>query len=140
LEDDNLKRQLYGKRICVTGAAGSIGSEIVRQVMHYRPEIVILIDQAESALFEIDRLIRDQDRQVKVLPFVADINNHARIEAICRAHKPNIVFHAAAYKHVPLMETNPAEAIRCNILGTKTLADLSVQYEVEEFVMISTDK
>ncbi len=140
LEDDNLKRQLYGKRICVTGAAGSIGSEIVRQVMHYRPEIVILIDQAESALFEIDRLIRDQDRQVKVLPFVADINNYARIEAIFRAHKPNIVFHAAAYKHVPLMETNPAEAIRCNILGTKILADLSVQYEVEEFVMISTDK
>lgn len=140
LEDDNLKRQLSGKRICITGAAGSIGSEIVRQIVHYRPEYVILIDQAESPLFEIDRVIRQQASDVRIVPFVADINNASRIEFIFREYRPNIVFHAAAYKHVPMMETNPSEAVRCNILGTKTLADLSVQYDVEEFVMISTDK
>ena len=141
LEDDNIRRQLYGKRICITGAAGSIGSEIVRQILDYKPEAVILIDQAESALFEIDRVIRQRTHPgVSVLPFVADINNYNRIESIFRELKPNIVFHAAAYKHVPLMEKNPSEAIRCNILGTKTLADLSVEYGVDEFVMISTDK
>lgn len=140
LQDDNLTRQLFGKRICITGAAGSIGSEIVRQIIHYRPECVILIDQAESPLFEIDRVIRQLAANVAILPFVADINDPGRIEYIFREYRPNIVFHAAAYKHVPMMETNPSEAVRCNILGTKILADLSVQYQVDEFVMISTDK
>ncbi len=140
LRDDHLHKHLYGKRIFVTGAAGSIGSEIVRQLIQYKPQIVVLIDQAESALFEIDRVVRQYTSTVKILAFVADINNEKRLESIFSEYRPSIVFHAAAYKHVPMMETNPAEAIRCNILGTKTLADLSVRFGVDEFVMISTDK
>jgi FlaA1/EpsC-like NDP-sugar epimerase len=140
LQDDHLHHHLLGKRVLVTGAAGSIGSEIVRQVVQYKPHAVVLVDQAESALFEIDRVLRQQGTITKVLSFVADINNEKRLESIFKEYRPNIVFHAAAYKHVPMMETNPSEAIRCNILGTKTLADLSIRYDVDQFVMISTDK
>lgn len=139
LEDQNIERQLRGKKICITGAAGSIGSEIVRQVAHYMPETLILIDQSESALFEIDRQVR-QNPAIKVIPFIADITNKVRIASIFEDHRPDIVFHAAAYKHVPMMESNPSEAVGCNILGTKILADLSVDFKVEKFVMISTDK
>jgi FlaA1/EpsC-like NDP-sugar epimerase len=139
LEDWNLERELKGKRICITGAAGSIGSEIVRQLAQYLPEQLILIDQAESPLYEIDRQIREQ-YSGKVLTFIADITDETRIRAIFRSHMPNIVFHAAAYKHVPMMESNPKEAVNCNILGTKNVADISVEVNVEKFVMISTDK
>jgi len=140
LEDKNLEQQLRGKRICITGAAGSIGSEIVRQVIQYKPSVLILIDQAESPLFEIDRQVKLMEHEVKVIPFIADITNRARIKSIFEEHKPNLIFHAAAYKHVPMMESNSSEAITCNILGTKALADLAVDYSVEKFVMISTDK
>lgn len=139
IDNKHLERQLQGKIICITGAAGSIGSEIVRQVIHYNPKSLILIDQAESPLYEIDRQLRHQS-QTQILPFIADITNRPRIDALFQEFKPNIVFHAAAYKHVPLMEGNPSEAITCNVLGTKILADLSIIHEVEEFVMISTDK
>jgi FlaA1/EpsC-like NDP-sugar epimerase len=140
LADGNLEQQLQGKRIMITGAAGSIGSEIVRQVFQYKPSMVILVDQAESPLFEIDRQIRLQRFESNVVTYIADITNHDRMDLIFAEHKPNILFHAAAYKHVPLMESNCSEAINCNILGTKKLADLSVDYGVEKFVMISTDK
>jgi FlaA1/EpsC-like NDP-sugar epimerase len=139
LENANIERQLKGKRICITGAAGSIGSEIVRQLLHYAPQSLILIDQAESPLYEIDSYVR-QNSSCQVVPLIADITNQARIESIFQGFKPNIVFHAAAYKHVPMMEGNPSEAIMCNILGTKILADISVETGVEKFVMISTDK
>ena len=140
LDDLNLQKQLFGKRICITGAAGSIGSEIVRQVMQYKPEAVILIDQNESGLFEIDREVKGTENVTAVIPYVADITNKDRIQSIFAENKPSMVFHAAAYKHVPLMERNSSEAIVCNILGTKNLADISVAFEVEKFVMISTDK
>lgn len=140
LEDKNLERQLKGRRICITGAAGSIGSEIVRQVIQYKPSVLLLIDQAESPLFEIDRQVKTMEHDILVAPYVADITNKARIASIFEAHKPDIIFHAAAYKHVPLMESNSSEAITCNILGTKILADLAITYQVEKFVMISTDK
>jgi FlaA1/EpsC-like NDP-sugar epimerase len=140
LEDGNLEAQLSRKKVCITGAAGSIGSELVRQVSLYNPSELILIDQAESDLFEIDREIQKSDPKFSVTSYVADITNETRMRSIFAHHKPHIVFHAAAYKHVPLMEHNPSEAIRCNILGTKILADLSVAFGVLKFVMISTDK
>jgi FlaA1/EpsC-like NDP-sugar epimerase len=140
LDDFNLQKQLFGKRICITGAAGSIGSELVRQVIQYKPEAVILIDQNESGLFEIDREVKSAENVTAIIPYVADITNKDRIQSIFAENKPSLVFHAAAYKHVPMMERNSSEAIVCNILGTKILADLAVQFHVEKFVMISTDK
>jgi FlaA1/EpsC-like NDP-sugar epimerase len=140
LEDRNLETEIKGRKIFITGAAGSIGSELVRQVTYYDPAEIILIDQAESALFEIDRQIRAQNTKFLVVSYVADIRNRERMEAIFADHRPDIIFHAAAYKHVPLMERNPAEAVTCNILGTKILADLAVEFNVKKFVMISTDK
>jgi FlaA1/EpsC-like NDP-sugar epimerase len=140
LEDKNLERQLRGNRICITGAAGSIGSELVRQIVQYNPGSLILIDQAESPLFEIDRQTKLVDHHFQVVSYIADITNSERIRSIFREHTPDIIFHAAAYKHVPMMEGNPSEAITCNILGTKILADLAIEFGVKKFVMISTDK
>ncbi len=140
INSQNVERQLKGKRICITGAAGSIGSELVRQVIRYDPDSIILIDQAESALFEVEREILSIGHRAHVFPYLADITNHSRVASIFEEHKPEIVFHAAAYKHVPMMESNAAEAITCNILGTKILADLSIDFKVRKFVMISTDK
>jgi FlaA1/EpsC-like NDP-sugar epimerase len=139
LNNKAVELDLRGKRVCITGAAGSIGSELVRQVVAYQPERIILIDQAESPLYEIEREIRDNS-SVRVLTYLADITNMVRIDAIFSDNRPEIVFHAAAYKHVPMMEGNPSEAIRCNILGTKYLADLAVKHRISKFVMISTDK
>lgn len=140
LDNPVINREIYGRGICITGAAGSIGSELVRQIMHYRPKFVVLIDQAESPLFEIDREMKALETGINIFSYVADIANRDRIDAILSGHRPAMIFHAAAYKHVPMMENNPSEAILCNILGTKTLADLAVQHKVEKFVMISTDK
>lgn len=140
LSNEHISRELAGKVICVTGAAGSIGREIVFQVLNYQPLKVILIDQNESALYELERELHNHRMGIALFPYLADITNQQRINSIFQDHKPHIVFHAAAYKHVPVMESNPSEAIHCNILGTKTLADLSVTYKVEKFVMISTDK
>lgn len=140
LDRHEVQSDLQGKRVLITGAAGSIGSELVRQVIQYNPESLILIDQAESDLYEIEREIRRKESWSKIVLYLADITNRDRIEAIFAAHKPEVVFHAAAYKHVPMMESNPSEAIVCNVLGTKLLADLSVANHVRKFVMISTDK
>ena len=140
LNIENVERDLKGKRICITGAAGSIGKELVKQVIQYHPECIIAIDQAESGLYELERELITIGTKVKVITFVADITNKDRIGAIFRDQKPELVYHAAAYKHVPMMESNPSEAIACNILGTKILADISVENHVKKFVMISTDK
>jgi FlaA1/EpsC-like NDP-sugar epimerase len=139
LNNASIHQDIKGKRICITGAAGSIGSELVRQVASYGPERIILIDQAESPLYEIEREVKGRFK-VRVIPYLADITNKHRIAGIFEDNKPEIIYHAAAYKHVPLMEGNPSEAIHCNILGTKNLADLAVQFRVRKFVMISTDK
>lgn len=140
LDEDELFAELGHKRICITGAAGSIGSELARQVINYHPKSIILIDQAESPLYEIEKELRGLLPDVKLIVFIADITNEPRIRGILNEFKPEILLHAAAYKHVPMMESNPSEAVITNILGTKLLADLAVEYRIERFVMISTDK
>ncbi|MEL7001130.1 MAG: nucleoside-diphosphate sugar epimerase/dehydratase [Bacteroidota bacterium] len=138
LDNEAINRELLGKRVFITGAAGSIGSELVRQVAKYKPAKITLIDQAESPLYELERELEDVWSSTRI--YVADITDCERIERIFESEKPEVVFHAAAYKHVPLMEANVEEAVKTNVFGTKTLADLSVKYCVERFVMISTDK
>jgi len=140
MDVENIVSELGGKRILVTGAAGSIGSEIVRQVLKCNPEMVILCDQAESPLHEMQLEVGDQFPGMSCKIAIGNIQNHRRMKGIFETYRPQIVFHAAALKHVPMMEDNPSEAILTNVLGTKNLADLSVMYEAEKFVMISTDK
>lgn len=136
----NISKEILNKRVLITGAAGSIGSEIVRQVLIYKPEMVILCDQAESSLHEIQLSIEEQFPNSKIKIFIASIRDFKRMEFPFHTYNPEIVFHAAAYKHVPMMENHPAEAILTNVLGTKNLVDLSILYNVSKFVMISTDK
>ncbi len=140
LDKEDIKKQLSNKVILVTGAAGSIGSEIVRQIIPFQPKKIILVDQAESPLYDMELELYDNHKQQSYEVVIGDIRNKERMENIFLTYKPQIVFHAAAYKHVPMMENNPSESILTNVLGTKTLADLSVAYRVEKFVMISTDK
>lgn len=131
---------LEGKRVMITGAAGSIGSEIMRQVASFNPYKLILIDQAETPLHDIRLELQDRWRDIDSETIIADISNATRMENIFREYKPQYIFHAAAYKHVPMMEDNVSESIQINVSGTRTLADLAVKYGAEKFVMISTDK
>ncbi|NQX43094.1 NDP-sugar epimerase, includes UDP-GlcNAc-inverting 4,6-dehydratase FlaA1 and capsular polysaccharide biosynthesis protein EpsC [Pedobacter steynii] len=140
LQRQNIFREVLGKRILVTGAAGSIGSEIVRQLLNYQPEYVILCDQAETPLHQLQLEVEDLSLDHKVKIYMASIQNPERMQLLFETYKPQIVFHAAACKHVPMMEDNPAEAILTNVAGTKNLADISIAFGVEKFVMISTDK
>ncbi len=140
LNNPQIEKQIQNKAICITGAAGSIGSELARQALAYKPSVLILIDQAESPLYQIERELRSKNQQTKIMVFVADICNKLRIHNIFREFRPEIIFHAAAYKHVPLMESNPSEAVMVNIFGTRLLADLAMEHNVKKFVMISTDK
>jgi FlaA1/EpsC-like NDP-sugar epimerase len=135
-----ISRGIAGKRVMVTGGAGSIGSEIVRQLVFLNPESITIVDQAESAVFEINNEIIPFLGQVKLYAYVADVTNANRMRKIFSTCQPQIIYHAAAYKHVPIMELQPNEAISNNVGGTKTLADLSIEFSVEKFVMISTDK
>ena len=132
--------QLEGKRVLITGAAGSIGSEIMRQVAVFNPYQLILVDQAETPLNDIRLELKSKWSNLEAPTLVADISNQRRMEEIFRDYQPEYVFHAAAYKHVPMMEDNVSEAIQNNVLGTKVMADLSVKYGVKRFVMVSTDK
>ncbi|MCE2732428.1 MAG: nucleoside-diphosphate sugar epimerase/dehydratase [Cyclobacteriaceae bacterium] len=140
LGETHLNETIRGKVIFVTGAAGSIGSELVRQVLAYQPRQLVLIDQAESPLYELEREIAEVKTSSMVSFHLCDVTNRDRITNLFAEYKPEIVFHAAAYKHVPVMESNPAEAVTCNVLGTKNLADLAVAFKVRKFIMISTDK
>lgn len=140
LDNTNLLEAIKGRVICVTGASGSIGSELARQLIHYQPKQLVLVDQAESPLYELERELMNIKSPCRISFHLMDITNQERMRALFRDYKLEWVFHAAAYKHVPVMESNPAEAVSCNILGTKLLADLSVEFGVTKFVMISTDK
>lgn len=131
---------LEGKRVMITGAAGSIGSEIMRQVASFNPYKLILVDQAETPLHDIRLELQNRWRDIDAETIIADISNVTRMEEIFRRYKPQYIFHAAAYKHVPMMEDNVSESIQVNVYGTRTVADLAVKYGAEKFVMISTDK
>ena len=131
---------LEGKRVMITGAAGSIGSEIMRQVASFNPYKLILIDQAETPLHDIRLELQDRWRDIDAETIIADISNATRMEGIFKEYQPQYIFHAAAYKHVPMMEDNVSESIQINVFGTRTLVDLAVKYGAEKFVMISTDK
>jgi FlaA1/EpsC-like NDP-sugar epimerase len=140
LDTPEVQRFLAGKRVLVTGAGGSIGSEICRQTLRFLPERLILLEQAEGALFEVDQELRHRWLGADLVPYVADITDHTRINRIFTAQRPQVVFHCAAHKHVPMMELNPGEAIKNNILGTKTVADAAATSTAHAFVMVSTDK
>lgn len=140
LDSISISRQLEGKTILITGAAGSIGSEIVRQLLSFNPRKLIILDQAETPLHHIRLEVEDIKSDTIIRTVIADIRNKAALERIFKLYKPEMVYHAAAYKHVPLMEENPSQAILTNVEGTKNLADLSCKYSVNKFVMISTDK
>ncbi len=140
LDEENIRLQVNQKIVLVTGAAGSIGSELVRQISGYNPHLLILLDQAESPLYDLEMELRDKFNPKQFEVVIGDVRNGERMENLFRTFRPQVIFHAAAYKHVPMMENNPSESIFTNVLGTKIIADLSVKYPVERFVMISTDK
>jgi len=140
LDEGEIGRFLAGKTVMVTGAGGSIGSELARQVARFSPFRLLLVERAEAALFEIDMELRRAWPDLSIVPVVADVGEEARVRSIFAAHRPQVVLHAAAHKHVPMMEHNPAEAIKNNVLATRTLGELAGEFGVEAFVLISTDK
>ena len=140
LDNNGLSQWVHNARIMVTGAAGSIGSEIVRQLAGLYPQCICMIDQAESSLYDLKNSITAKNKDVELRAIVADVTNSYRIRQIFEECVPDIIFHASAYKHVPFMEEFPYEAIHANVLGMKVVADLAMEYEVKKFVMVSTDK
>ncbi len=140
LDTPQLQRFLAGKQVLVTGAGGSIGSEICRQSMRFCPRRLILLEQAEGALFEIDRELRQRWVGAEIVPVVADIGDSRRIGQVFAEYQPQVIFHCAAHKHVPMMELNPGEAIKNNVFGTKIVADAALAVGATAFVMVSTDK
>lgn len=140
ISNDELASQLSNKRVLVTGAAGSIGSEIVRQLLKYNPQTIILCDQAETPLHQLELELQETKTGTACISFLGDIRNEDRMNELFTLFEPHYVYHAAAYKHVPMMELCPSEAVLTNVRGTKIIADLSVKYHVQRFVMVSTDK
>ena len=136
----DIASNIQGKRVMVTGAAGSIGSEIVRQVAAFNPNSIILIDQAETPLHDLYLELKEKWKLLRTEIVVASVNNYSRMDKVFSKTRPQLIFHAAAYKHVPMMEVNVSEAIQTNILGTKVISDLAVKYNANKFVMVSTDK
>nr|WP_088159994.1 nucleoside-diphosphate sugar epimerase/dehydratase [Sphingobacterium sp. G1-14] len=140
INDDHILSQTRGKRILVTGAAGSIGSEIASQLGKYEPQMIILCDQAESPLHNLQLDLQDEFPNQVYHTYIADVRSTKRMQLLFDTFKPHYVYHAAAYKHVPMMENHPLEAVQTNVMGTKNLADLAVEFQVEKFVFVSTDK
>ncbi len=140
LDVENIRSQIKDKVILITGAAGSIGSEMVRQLIKFEPKNLVLFDQAETPMYDIEMELREQKQSFNFQVMIGDISDPLRVEEVFNTYLPDIVFHAAAYKHVPMMENNPAEAIKTNVFGTKTIADMALKYHTKKFVMVSTDK
>lgn len=140
LEEEKIGAYLQEQRVMVTGAGGSIGSELCRQICRYRPDKILLYERAESPLYEIELELKQAFEDVKIVPLLADIQNRCQLEKAFETFRPHTVFHAAAYKHVPMLELHPWKAIENNILGTENLVDVANRFEVERFVFVSTDK
>jgi len=140
LDEEGMKKFLAGKTVMITGAGGSIGSELARQVARFDPARLLLVERAEFALFGIEQDLRGNDLQIPDVPLVVDVGDQVRMRAIFQSYHPQVVLHAAAHKHVPMMESNPSEAIRNNVLATRSLGELADEFGVETFVLISTDK
>ena len=140
LNQGQLEKQIMGKRVLVTGGAGSIGSEIVRQLLNFSPSTIIVCDQAETPLHELELELKSINKNSKLVFFLGDVRNKSRMVELFESFRPQIVYHAAAYKHVPMMELSPAEALLTNVGGTRLIADLSLQFKAQRFVMVSTDK
>jgi FlaA1/EpsC-like NDP-sugar epimerase len=140
LDNPQIHEDLIDKTVLVTGAAGSIGSELCRQIAHYQPKLLILLDIAESALYDIENEFKENYSYCPIKIVLGDVRNKKKMKEIFKTFKPQVVFHAAAYKHVPMMENYPEEAVHSNVIGTKVLADLSVLSQVDKFVFVSTDK
>ncbi|MFK7747152.1 MAG: polysaccharide biosynthesis protein [Kordia sp.] len=140
LNNKLIAKELYDRRILVTGGAGSIGSEIARQVANYNPQKLIIVDQAETPLYQIQMEIRANFPDLDFEAVIADVRDKEKLENIFELYKPQVVYHAAAYKHVPLMEDNPSQAIFVNVMGTKNVADTALKFQTDKFVLVSTDK
>lgn len=140
ISNEQISDQIKGKRILITGAAGSIGSEISEQIGKYSPQMIILCDQAESPLHNLQLDLQDKFQSQTYHTFIADVKNEKRMRLLFETFKPHIVFHAAAYKHVPIIENHPVEGVRTNVLGTHTVANLAVEFNAQKFVFVSTDK
>jgi len=140
LDDSKICEMVRGRRVLVTGGGGSIGSEICRQLVRFQPENLMILGRGENRIFFLERELREMHLVSNITPIIADVTNPERMNSVFEEYRPEVVFHAAAHKHVPLMEANVSEAIRNNIYGTKVVADLSDEYEVKTFVLVSTDK
>ncbi len=140
ISTDHISGEINGKVVLITGAAGSIGSEIVKQCVNFSPKLIVLVDQAETPMHDFILKMKSTAPELNMSAFLGDVRNLERMEQMMILYNPDIIFHAAAYKHVPLMEENPTESIQTNIKGTKIIADLAVKYQVSRFVMVSTDK
>ncbi|MHB9055077.1 MAG: polysaccharide biosynthesis protein [Paludibacteraceae bacterium] len=140
ISTDNISKEIKGKVVLITGAAGSIGSEIIKQCISFNPELIVMLDQAETPMHDLILGMKEKYPKQGFSAFIGDVRNRERMNLMMDTYRPDIVFHAAAYKHVPLMENNPTECIQANVMGTKNMADLSVKYNVSRFVMVSTDK
>lgn len=140
LDEDGIRKELTNQVVLVTGAAGSIGSGMVQQILKYSPAKVVLVDYAESALYDFVNMLKEGNKKLPIETVIGDIRNYDRMHNVFETFRPRYILHAAAYKHVPLMEDNPSEAILTNVLGTKNLVDLAIKFEAHKFVMVSTDK
>jgi len=135
-----LRREITGKTVMVTGAAGSIGAELCRQVAKLFPAKLVMFEIAESPLFELELEMREKFPSINIVPLIGDIRDRKRVEAVMSAHRPSLIYHAAAYKHVPMMEVHPVEAVKNNVFGTQIMAEVAAEYGVRRFVLVSTDK
>jgi FlaA1/EpsC-like NDP-sugar epimerase len=140
LDTDLLRRHISGRTVLVTGAAGSIGSELCRQIARLSPARLVMFEIAESPLFDFEMEMRERFPALELLPVIGDVRDPGRVEEVLRAYRPAIVYHAAAYKHVPMMEIHPVEAVKTNVLGTRIVAEAAAKHRVERFVLVSTDK